>query len=165
MLGRLIDTLRAAGQLDRTAIVVTADHGESLGEHGETTHGLFAYESTLHVPMILSGPAIGPAVVEDRVGHVDLLPTLLDLVGVKPPEMLEGRSLIDPPAADRALYFEALDAYLTRGWAPLTGVVQAAGVHRPAGGGLAAWRTTRPKPSNLIGQGVGRTACSGRWPA
>ncbi len=48
--------LRSAGQLDRTLIVVTADHGESLGEHGETTHGLFAYESTIHVPMIVRVP-------------------------------------------------------------------------------------------------------------
>ena len=114
--------------LDRTAIVVTADHGESLGEHGETTHGLFAYESTLHVPMILSGRGDraggrrgsrrprGPAAdaARPRWGQ-----TAGDARG----------TLADRPAGRRpcALHFEALDAYLTRGWAPLTGVVQAAG--------------------------------------
>jgi len=124
MVGRLLDALRSAGQLDRTLIVVTADHGESLGEHGETTHGLFAYESTIHVPMIVGGPAVQPAVEQNTVAHVDLVPTILDLVGVAIPGGLEGRSLAGPVPADRALYFEALDAYLTRGWAPLKGIVQ-----------------------------------------
>jgi choline-sulfatase len=124
MLGRLFESLRSAGQLDRTLIVVTADHGESLGEHGETTHGLFAYESTIHVPMIVSGPGIRPAVVPDAVAHVDVVPTILDLVGAAIPPNLEGRSLVDPIPRDRPLYFEALDAYLTRGWAPLKGIIQ-----------------------------------------
>jgi arylsulfatase A-like enzyme/Flp pilus assembly protein TadD len=124
MIGRLVESLHAAGQIDRTLILVTADHGESLGEHGETTHGLFAYESTIHVPMIVSGPAVRPAVVESAVAHVDIVPTILDLVGVAIPPSLEGRSLVDPVPADRTLYFEALDAYLTRGWAPLRGVVR-----------------------------------------
>ncbi len=124
MLGRLVESLRAAGQIDRTLILVTADHGESLGEHGETTHGLFVYESTLHVPMIVSGPAVRPAVVESAVAHVDIVPTILDLVGAAIPPNLEGRSLVEPIPPDRTLYFEALDAYLTRGWAPLKGVVR-----------------------------------------
>ena len=59
MVGRLLDRLRPGHALDRTVIIVTADHGESLGDHGETTHGLFAYESTLAVPLIVSGPGIG----------------------------------------------------------------------------------------------------------
>ena len=124
MVGRLIAALRAAGQLEHALVVVTADHGESLGDHGETTHGLFAYEATLHVPFIISGPSIGRAVVDRAVAHVDIVPTILDLVGVPIPSGLEGQSLADPIPADRALYFEALDAYLTRGWAPLKGVVQ-----------------------------------------
>jgi arylsulfatase A-like enzyme/Flp pilus assembly protein TadD len=124
MVGRLIDSLRSAGQLDHTVVIVTADHGESLGEHGETTHGLFAYESTIHVPLIVSGPALHPSVVEDAVAHVDIVPTILDLVGVAIPANLEGQSLANPIPADRTLYVEALDAYLTRGWAPLKGVVQ-----------------------------------------
>jgi arylsulfatase A-like enzyme/Flp pilus assembly protein TadD len=123
MLGQLLDRLSAARALDRTMIVVTADHGESLGDHGETTHGLFAYESTLAVPLIVSGAAIGRGVVDLPVAHADLLPTIVDLVGVAPPPNLDGRSAVDLPTADRPVYFEALEANLTRGWAPLTGVV------------------------------------------
>ena len=105
------------------SIVVTADHGESLGEHGETTHGLFAYESTLAVPLIVSGAAVGRGVVDAPVAHADILPTILDLLAVAPPPDLDGRSAVGLPAADRPVYFEALEANLTRGWAPLTGVV------------------------------------------
>jgi arylsulfatase A-like enzyme/predicted Zn-dependent protease len=123
MLGRFLDRLSAAHALDHTLIVVTADHGESLGEHGEATHGLFAYDATLAVPLILSGPALGRATVDAPVGHADILPTVVDLVGVAAPGDLDGLSLVGPPAADRILDFEALDANLTRGWAPLTGVV------------------------------------------
>ena len=123
MLGRLLGRLAAAHALDRTIIVVTADHGESLGDHGETTHGLFAYGSTLAVPLILSGTSVGHGVVDVPVGHADILPTLLDLVATAPPPNLDGRSVAKLAAGDRPLYFEALEANLTRGWAPLTGVV------------------------------------------
>jgi arylsulfatase A-like enzyme/tetratricopeptide (TPR) repeat protein len=124
MIGVLLDRLRQAGQLDRTLVVVTADHGESLGDHGETTHGLFAYDSTLRVPLVVQAAAIGPQVVDTPVVHADILPTILDLVGVPVPDRLDGTSLARSTAADRPLYFEALDASLTRGWAPLTGVVR-----------------------------------------
>jgi arylsulfatase A-like enzyme/Flp pilus assembly protein TadD len=126
-LGRLFDRLRAAGQFDSTLIVVVADHGESLGEHGEATHGLFAYEPTLHIPLIVAGPSIRASVSGASAGQADLVPTVLDLLGVTPPAHVDGESLL--PAmrgeafADRPIYFEALDAYLTRNWAPLTGVV------------------------------------------
>jgi arylsulfatase A-like enzyme/Flp pilus assembly protein TadD len=123
MLGQFLDRLRAAHALDHTLIVVTADHGESLGEHGETTHGLFAYNSTLAVPLILGGPAISAARVDAPVAHDDILPTMLDLAGIALPSGLSGRSLVSAPPADRAIEFEALDASLTRGWAPLTGIV------------------------------------------
>jgi len=123
MLGRLLDRLAAAHALDRTIVVLTADHGESLGDHGETTHGLFAYGSTLAVPLILSGASVGRGVVDAPVAHADILPTLLDLVAAAPPPDLDGRSVATLTAGDRPLYFEALEANLTRGWAPLTGVV------------------------------------------
>lgn len=123
-IGRLLDRLRAVGQLERTLIVVTADHGESLGEHGETTHGLFAYDATIGVPLIVNGPAIGPGAAGNAVGHADIMPTVLDLAAVPAPPGLEGLALARAPSPDRPLYFEALDASLTRGWAPLRGVVQ-----------------------------------------
>jgi arylsulfatase A-like enzyme/Flp pilus assembly protein TadD len=124
MLGQFLDRLRAAGALDRTLVVVTADHGESLGEHGETTHGLFAYNATIAVPLIVNGPGLAPGEVDAPVAHADLMPTILDLLGSPIPENLDGQSLVRTPASDRPIYFEALDASLTRGWAPLTGVIQ-----------------------------------------
>ena len=125
MLGRLLDRLADVHALDRTLIVVTADHGESLGEHGEATHGLFAYDATLAVPLVLSGAGLAPSVVEAPAGHADILPTVVDLLGIAAPAGLTGESLVTPPAMDRPVYFEALDAHLTRDWAPLTGVATA----------------------------------------
>ena len=126
-LGRLVDRLRAAGRLDSTLIVVLADHGESLGEHGEATHGLFAYEATLHIPLIIAAPSLHEAVVETPVGQVDVLPTIADVLGLPAPARIDGQSLTPSMRgerpAERAIYFEAADAYLTRNWAPLTGVV------------------------------------------
>jgi arylsulfatase A-like enzyme/Tfp pilus assembly protein PilF len=123
MLGRFFERLQLAHGLDRTLIVVTADHGESLGEHGESTHGLFAYNATLAVPLIIHGPGIGSGVVAAAVAHTDIMPTILDLTGISRPQGLDGRSLVQAPDPARAIPFEALDANLTRGWAPLTGIV------------------------------------------
>ena len=126
-LGTLFDRLRSAGQLESTLVVVLADHGESLGDHGEATHGLFAYDATLRIPLIVCGPSIRPAVVDAAAGQADLLPTVLDLLGAKPPSRVDGQSMLPAmrgeAVPDRPIYFEALDAYLTRNWAPLTGIV------------------------------------------
>jgi arylsulfatase A-like enzyme/Flp pilus assembly protein TadD len=126
-LGAAFDELNQRGQLARTLIVVTADHGESLGDHGETTHGLFAYESTLRVPMILAHPKLPPRAIDQPVAHVDIVPTILDLLGIEPWPDLDGRSLLPIFGSARGkpsyIYFETLDANLTRGWAPLIGVV------------------------------------------
>ena len=126
--GHLLDGLRANGQLDRTLVVVAADHGESLGEHGEATHGVFVYDVTMRVPWILwAGPRLRHAANDSLVRLVDLMPTVLDLTGVAPPDGLDGRSIV--PVVDgvestpRTAYLEAMDASLTRNWAPLTGIV------------------------------------------
>ncbi|MEX0914399.1 MAG: sulfatase, partial [Wenzhouxiangellaceae bacterium] len=77
-LGHMLDQLRRLGKLERTLIVVTADHGEGLGEHNEVTHAVLAYDSTLHVPLIIRPPGLGSGsarVVDDRVGIVDIVPT------------------------------------------------------------------------------------------
>ncbi len=111
-------------------VVLTSDHGEALGEHGEATHGLFAYEATLRVPLVLwaaGAPGAGlPAGLDAHpAGHVDVLPTVLTLLGLTVPPDLPGRSLVAPsdPAVleSRDLYFEALTANLNHGWAPLRG--------------------------------------------
>ena len=112
-----------------TLVVLTADHGESLGEHGEMTHGLFAYEATLRVPLILfQRGAFTPHAVAAPVRHVDILPTILEAVGAPPPAPLDGRSLLPlaagAAAEPAATYFESLSASLNRGWAPLYGVAR-----------------------------------------
>ncbi len=140
MVGRLLDDLRAAGQLERTLVMVAADHGESLGEHGERTHGVFVYDATMRVPWIISqGSGLrvqgsGPgAAFDGLVRLIDLSPTVLDLVGVAAPAAFEGRSvvpavnsastvLLNPDTTDKTAYLEAMDANLTRNWAPLTAV-------------------------------------------
>src|SRR5439155_6261466 len=75
-------------------LVVTGDHGESLGEHGEREHGLLLYEATLHVPLVIAGPGVAAgSVVRRQVRHVDVMPTVLALVGVKAPGQLDGTNL------------------------------------------------------------------------
>ena len=103
---------------------MTADHGESFLEHGETGHGVFIYDPTVRVPMLLEGPGIEPRVETDRIaGLVDVVPTLLDLVGVAPPTDLDGLDLLaDEKRTGRALYLESLVPQLSHGWAPLFGM-------------------------------------------
>jgi len=110
-----------------TLVVLTGDHGESLGEHGEMTHGLFAYEGTLRVPLVIYQPRLFSArVIAEPVRHVDILSTVLDAIGAPLPTALDGRSLLalaaGGAAAPAATYFESLSASINRGWAPLYGV-------------------------------------------
>ena len=129
-LGRMLDSLQAAGQLDRTLVVVASDHGEGLGDHGERTHGLFAYDSTMRVPVVAwCRGRIRPGVLTESAGLIDLAPTVLDLLGVSW-TAADGQSLRALVNGDEraesqpsAQYFEALNANLTRNWAPLTGIV------------------------------------------
>ena len=132
MVGRLIDELRVSGQLEHTLVIVAADHGESLGEHGERTHGVFVYDATMRVPWIIAqgsgfrvqGSGSGMA-FDGLVRLIDLSPTVLDLVGVGAPAEFEGRSVIPLVKGQRAeapAYLEAMDANLTRNWAPLTAI-------------------------------------------
>jgi arylsulfatase A-like enzyme/Flp pilus assembly protein TadD len=120
--------LLAAATAEQALVVFTSDHGESLGEHGEATHGIFAYEATLRVPLLLHAPGLLPArVVRTPVRHVDVVPTVLDLLGLKAPADLPGRSLLPLIAGSEDTapesYLESLSASLNRGWAPLHGVV------------------------------------------
>ena len=103
-------------------VVLTSDHGESLGDHGEKTHGLFAYESTLKIPMIVARRGIAHRVEPAYVRHVDIVPTILDAAAIAIPKELPGQSLLRDVAQSDS-YFEALSASLNRGWAPLTGVI------------------------------------------
>ncbi|PYQ77934.1 MAG: hypothetical protein DMG01_13135 [Acidobacteria bacterium] len=78
-----------------TVIVVTGDHGESLGEHGESEHGILLYDATLHVPLIIQGPGVQSGLtVREQVRHVDIVPTVLDLLNVRTRESFDGLSLL-----------------------------------------------------------------------
>jgi choline-sulfatase len=132
-LGRLLRTVDRRGETAHTLVLVTSDHGESLGEHGEGTHGLFVYDATLQVPWIMAGPGLAAGRVAETIARgIDLLPTLLDLAGLPPRADVEGRSL--RPAAegremsDAPTYAESFYAQHEFGWAP-----------------VFAWRTARFK--------------------
>jgi arylsulfatase A-like enzyme/Tfp pilus assembly protein PilF len=122
-LGRILDALRAAGRERDTVVAVLADHGEGLGEHGETGHGILLYESTLRVPLIVAGPPVPEGrVISEAVGTIDLAPTLLQLLGREAPD-LPGRDLRPALAGKRVpaegLYSEALFGRLNCRWSSL----------------------------------------------
>jgi arylsulfatase len=105
----IIGTLREEGLLDNTAILFTSDHGDMLGNHGLWAKRLF-YEDSANVPMILSGPGsegrVGHHRTDNRlVGWQDVMPTLLDLAGIEPPDTVEGLSMVGTTRRD-ALYGE-----------------------------------------------------------
>ena len=91
--GRVLQWLRDRGLDERTLVVVVADHGESLGEHGEQTHAYFVYDSSMHVPLIVRTPWGDRGRVAGQVTTADILPTVLDLVGLPPEQGIDGRSL------------------------------------------------------------------------
>lgn len=114
-----------AGKESPTLVVFTADHGEALGDHGEQTHGLFAYEATLHIPLVIWGPSIAASRDGRPARHVDILPTVLGFLSLPAPSGLPGRSLLAPPPEGPVdSYFEALASCLNRGWAPLRGILR-----------------------------------------
>lgn len=133
-LGRLIAGLEKSGLLDNTLIVLTADHGESLGEHGEATHGIFIYDSALHVPLVIVHPRIVPAgrTIGAPVALSDIAPTVLELLRIPVPAAMQGLSLVpllrggiaapDKRFTGRAIYQESLSGWLDRRWAPLRAV-------------------------------------------
>jgi arylsulfatase A-like enzyme/Tfp pilus assembly protein PilF len=125
--GTLLDGLAAAGHGDDTLVVVLADHGEGLGDHGETWHTYFVYDSTVHVPMILWAPGAlpGGVVVQGEASVIDVLPTALALLGVGDPAASDRdgtdlRPLIaQPDARGRASYAESMIPMLNFGWSEL----------------------------------------------
>jgi len=99
-IGRFFASLRAAGLLENTVLLVTADHGEEFGDHGFWSHGFSLYREMLHVPLLLTSPVLGPGagtVEPSPVSLLDITPTLLSLAGLPPPHgPAHGRSLLDP---------------------------------------------------------------------
>ena len=114
-IGRLVSALEQSGRLDRTLIAIVADHGESLGEHGEAEHGMFLYESVLHIPWImrLPGHARAGTIVSGQVRAIDVLPTLAAIAGIPAPRvdgesvaaLIEGKTRRDAPSSFAETYY------------------------------------------------------------
>lgn len=129
IVGRLLDHLRSKGLYDAATIVLTSDHGEGLGDHGEDEHGIFLYRETIQVPLIvkLPGSAQAGRRVAAPVQHIDLLPTIFELAGLPPdpaPATRRGRSLVPVltaagDVANTPIYAESLSPNLHFGWSEL----------------------------------------------
>jgi len=130
LVGRFLDRLRALGVYEESLIVLVADHGEGLGDHGEEEHGLFVYRESIQVPLVvrLPGGARGGTRFSDPVGLVDVAPTILDLVGQTPLDA-DGRSLRRALAGEalpaQPVYSETLYPRYHFGWSELHSAVDA----------------------------------------
>ena len=130
LVGRLDRALADAGIRDDTLLVVTSDHGEGLGEHRESVHGFFVYETTLHVPMIAKGPGVRPGTrIDATTGLIDLFPTLLTAAGLPIPgePKRQGRSLSrawkgEETLGDEPSFAESLTPLVHYGWSDLRSV-------------------------------------------
>lgn len=127
-LGVLMANLKRLGVYDKTLIVFTSDHGEGMGEHNEATHSLLVYNATLHVPLIVKAPggAQGRR-ISQRVGTVDIFPTVLDFLGMTPGDDVQGQSLAAllkkqselATVPEVPLYAETLSPRLSQNWGEL----------------------------------------------
>ncbi len=127
-LGRLFDSLKASGEYENTMIIITGDHGEALGEKGEKTHSYFAYNNTIHIPYIIMIPGSAGGEIDENVAHIDIFPTICDVLDIDIPDHVQGESLIGvmngKSKKNKYIYFESLTPYLNRDWAPLRGFIQ-----------------------------------------
>jgi arylsulfatase A-like enzyme/Tfp pilus assembly protein PilF len=126
---KILNELEQSGLLERTVVALLSDHGEGLGEHGESEHGLLTYDSTLRVPWImrLPGGEASGAEIELPVGLVDVFPTLLDLFGFHVSGPIDGTSRLNQlrnPSSGRpgVLYAESLYPRLHFGWSELLSI-------------------------------------------
>ncbi|MGH9465470.1 MAG: tetratricopeptide repeat protein, partial [Thermoanaerobaculia bacterium] len=129
--GRLLDRLRARKRWGESLVVVASDHGEALGQHGEPTHAVLAYDSTLRVALLIKPPraaGIAPGVEAGMASHRDILPTVARLLGLPVPREVQGAALLagddagPAPRRERPIYFECLLPRFGYGWAPLFGL-------------------------------------------
>jgi len=126
-IGRVLDALKRTGQYDDTLVIAVADHGESLEEHGEGTHGCLVYEPVIHVPMIVRDPAAARAGErsDEIVSVVDVYPTIAEALRLPLPadaRDVDGRSLFRRRVPDdRGVYFESYYGFFSFGWSHLAG--------------------------------------------
>jgi tetratricopeptide (TPR) repeat protein len=157
LLGRFQQALAASGWWDKALVVLLSDHGESLGEHGESSHGYFIYQSTLWVPLIIHWPNGAPNVparYERPGGLVDVAPTILDFLGIAKPPSFAGQSLLKP--VDHAVYSESVYTRDAFHWAPLrslrAGILQYIDAPKPE---LYSLETDGGEHNNLYGTHAG----------
>jgi choline-sulfatase len=125
--GTFLDFLRQRNLFDNNLVVLLADHGEGLEDHGEDMHGYFVYQSTIRVPLIVhwpAGSASFPAKVAEPVRLMDVAPTILEFAGIPAPPEFQGRSLMellrpDGPKTPRDIYSETLYAHMHFGCSAL----------------------------------------------
>jgi len=125
-IGRIDAFLRDSKILDKTDIFFVSDHGESLGEHGESGHGFFLYDATLRVPLIVRPAAssrVQQRVVKQAASLADIMPTVLQMVGLQAPAHLQGRGLLQmmlgKDTTEAGQYAETYIPQLHFGWSPL----------------------------------------------
>ncbi len=126
--GRLLTWFAQHGLQERTLVVVLSDHGESLGEHGENTHGVFLYDSTMHIPFIVAGPAV-PAgrIIAQQVRSIDVMTTIADFLGIASGGRTHGVSLMPAIAEGKVArsnysFMETLYPKTHLGWSELRGM-------------------------------------------
>ena len=159
-IGRLLGALKQAGYSENTIVVAVGDHGEALGDHGEDEHGVFLYEAVSHIPWILRLPngERGGTAIAEQVRAIDLMPTLLDSLGLRNAARVDGESLLpmmrgqarrDPPSA----YLETWYPQLHFGWSRLralrVGEWKYIDAPKPE---LYDLRTDRAERRNVIGE-------------
>jgi arylsulfatase A-like enzyme/Flp pilus assembly protein TadD len=130
--GRLLTFLNETGRYADAVLVLAADHGEGLGDHGEKTHGFFVYNSTLHVPLLVKVPGVAPRTIESEVSLVDVMPTVLQALRLPIPPTVQGRGLLSevvgkPPSNTSNLYAETYLPLLHFRWSQLR-ALQSAGL-------------------------------------
>lgn len=116
-IGKVIAKLKELGMYDSTMIIVTSDHGEMLGQHGEISHGFFIYQPVLKVPLVMKLPGgSGPLRVKNTVGLIDIVPTVCSALGIKADEAVQGVDLLDytdknfEGHTDRHLYCQSFES-------------------------------------------------------
>jgi arylsulfatase A-like enzyme len=170
--GELLGALERLGRVVDTLVCVTADHGEGLGEHGEDTHALLLYDTTLRVPLVLAGPGVAPRVVESPVSLADVAATLVELAGIEDGGAFSSRYgvtlgplLRGERVEPRELYFETLFPRLHFGWSELVGLareewklVEAPGALGADGSARHELFAPRSDPGERVERSAGRPA-------
>ncbi|MDR5727944.1 MAG: sulfatase-like hydrolase/transferase, partial [Terriglobia bacterium] len=126
-LGRLLSAVYKKSPANKTLVVLLSDHGEGLGQHGEFEHGVFLYDSTVRIAWLMAGPGVPAGIhVQQQAREIDLLPTVLDLLGGKASSAVQGTSLV-PAFTGKTVpttysYEETLYPKINMGWSELRGI-------------------------------------------